>query len=234
MPENPKKRGRPQVAHSEAQDAIEAALNQIGAEPNEAGWTQLAPLVGLSPRSLVNVYGGSSNLGSAAYAMLRAIAAGSSHQPMPNQTVASSPRVGEQPGALGGSGRALRWVPVVSWAHMGQAVCYEELPMTWQERIPTDCPDERAFAVTLVGDCMEPRYYAGELAIAMPSMDLRPGCLVLAKLANDGVIFRRYHEVDADTVRLTAYNPVFPEMVLPREAFHWIYPVYGTFKRDWR
>ena len=233
MPEMTKKVSRVVIPHAEVQDAVEAALNQLGAEPNEAGWAKLAPLIGVTPKSLYNAYLGHSNLGRPAYLTLRAIAAGSPHGP-DRGLLSGAVRVREDDQIPAGTHeKSMRWVPMVSWAHMGDSTAYEEIPKAWQERIPTDCPDPDAFAVTLVGDCMEPRYFAGEIAIVMPGVDVRPGCLVLAKLRDDGVIFRRYHEANK-TVRLMAYNSLYPEMMLPADAFHWIYPVYGTIKRDWR
>src|SRR5277367_6163304 len=41
----------------------------------------------------------------------------------------------------------LRNLPVLSWAQAGQATDFERIPYDWEEVVPSDVTDERAFAV---------------------------------------------------------------------------------------
>jgi SOS-response transcriptional repressor LexA len=128
----------------------------------------------------------------------------------------------------------LRWVPVISWAHAGQAQAYEELPTQWQnESVPTTCRDEKAFGLIIEGDSMEPRCMPGDRVVIMPSEPPRNGCLVVAKLKNDGVLLRRFMRLPDGRIRLIAYNEIYPAMDYESSEFHWIYPVSETVRKEW-
>lgn len=128
----------------------------------------------------------------------------------------------------------LRWVPVVSWAHAGEAASYEELPPHWRDdSAPTECRDPKAFALVVDGDSMEPRCLNGDIVVVMPSEEPRSGCLVVAKLRDDGVVLRRYSHLSGGRIRLTAYNSLYPATDHDRAEFHWIYPVESTVRKEW-
>jgi phage repressor protein C with HTH and peptisase S24 domain len=128
----------------------------------------------------------------------------------------------------------MRWVPVISWAHAGQAQAYEELPTQWQnESVPTTCRDEKAFGLIIEGDSMEPRCMPGDRVVIMPSEPPRNGCLVVAKLKNDGVLLRRFMRLPDGRIRLIAYNEIYPAMDYESSEFHWIYPVSETVRKEW-
>jgi len=125
------------------------------------------------------------------------------------------------------------WVPLVSWAHAGKAATYEELPAHWQDSIPTICQSPNAFALQIEGDSMEPRCEQGDVVIVMPGEEARNGCLAVAKLVDDGVVLRRYTKLANGQVRLIAYNTMYPTLDYESAAFHWIYPVHSTVRREW-
>jgi SOS-response transcriptional repressor LexA len=127
----------------------------------------------------------------------------------------------------------LTWLPVISWAHAGEATDFEELPSHMQERIPVTCRSPNAFALRIEGDSMEPRCVNGDLVVVMPGEEPRNGCLVVARLSNDGVVLRRFTKLPAGRVRLTAYNPVYPAIDYEADEFRWIYPVHSTIRREW-
>lgn len=131
--------------------------------------------------------------------------------------------------------KPIRRVPILSWAQAGELRAYEELPSSWHEMTFTDCQDENCFAVEIEGDSMEPKFSAGELAIVMPNVSPRNGCLVVCRLRNDGVYFKLFHHgIDGKTVRLTSYNPAYPVMQLGLEEFQWVYPVHSITRNVWR
>ena len=129
----------------------------------------------------------------------------------------------------------IRQVPIVSWAQAGDLVAYTDLDAAWHEFTATTCRDENCFAVTVSGDSMEPKYSAGDIAIVMPNVEPRNGCLVVCKLKNEGVFFKLFHQSsDNKKFRLSSYNPVYPVMECRRDDFVWIYPVYQVTKNVWK
>ena len=121
-------------------------------------------------------------------------------------------------------------MPVVSWAHAGEAEEYEELPKDWQREAATNCRDPSAFGLEIIGDSMMPRYSQGDVAIVMPNSEPRGGGLAVAKLRDNGVCFKVFNEPDGDVFRLSSYNPVYLPIERPRDGFHWIWPVYEVIK----
>ena len=122
-----------------------------------------------------------------------------------------------------------RFVPLVSWAQAGRSVEYDELPTSWQKKVPTDLNDPRAFAVTVAGDSMEPRYQAGDVAFLEPSRPLRQQDLVIARLRDGDVVFKIYHRT-GDSVRFASYNPAYLPFEVPVADIVWAYPVHSVLK----
>lgn len=149
------------------------------------------------------------------------------HEEGPPQTPAPG---AEQPAKI-----EIRQVPIVSWAQAGDLVAYSDLDAAWHEFTATTCRDEDCFAVTIAGDSMEPKYSAGDIAILMPNVEPRNGCLVVCKLRNEGVFFKLFHQsTDSSHFRLSSYNTVYPVMDCKKDDFVWIYPVYQITKNVWR
>ena len=131
--------------------------------------------------------------------------------------------------------REIRQVPIVAWAKAGDLVAYTDLEPPWDEFTATTCRDEDCFAVTIEGDSMEPKYSSGDIAILMPNVEPRNGCLVVCKLKNEGVFFKLFHQsAEGRLYRLSSYNPVYPAMECKKEDFVWVYPVYQVTKNVWR
>jgi SOS-response transcriptional repressor LexA len=129
----------------------------------------------------------------------------------------------------------VRQVPIVAWAHAGELVAYTDLDSSWHEYTATTCRDENCFAVIIEGDSMEPKYSAGDIAILMPNVEPRNGCLVVCKLKNEGVFFKLFHQAsDGKLFRLSSYNSVYPVMECKKDDFVWIYPVAQVTKNVWR
>jgi len=126
-----------------------------------------------------------------------------------------------------------RLIPVLGWAHAGEAATYEELPESWQDQVPTECRDVKAFAVRLEGESMEPKFSEGDLLILQPSKQPYNGCLAVCRFQNDGIVFRRL-ELLPGKVRLMALNPLYPPSEHSPEDFSWIYPVWGRWTQIWK
>jgi phage repressor protein C with HTH and peptisase S24 domain len=124
------------------------------------------------------------------------------------------------------SAYGLRNLPILSWAQAGQAIDFEEIPRDWDEVVPSDVSDERAFGVRLRGDSMEPKFSDGDIAILLPGTPAINGEIVVANLKNQGVLCKIMHvQLDKSLVQLSSYNPAYPPTEYHREEFHWIFPV---------
>jgi phage repressor protein C with HTH and peptisase S24 domain len=126
----------------------------------------------------------------------------------------------------------IRWIPVVSWAQAGAGTAFEELPVDWQRRIPSDCPDELSLAVTIQGDSMEPKYVPGDTVVVMPSHRPRNGSLVVAKLKDEGVVFKVFSS-ESGRIQLNSYNTVYPPLNLADSDLQWVYPAYQVIRHLW-
>jgi SOS-response transcriptional repressor LexA len=130
-----------------------------------------------------------------------------------------------------GSAYNLRNLPVLSWAQAGQAADYGEIPADWDEMVPSDVSDERAFGVRLRGDSMEPRFSDGDIAILLPSIPATNGDIVVANLKEEGVLCKIMHvQLDKNVITLSSYNPAYPPMERHRDQFNWMYPVSSIVK----
>jgi phage repressor protein C with HTH and peptisase S24 domain len=126
----------------------------------------------------------------------------------------------------------LRNLPVLSWAQAGLATDFSEIPTDWDEVVPSDVTDERAFGVRLRGDSMEPRFSDGDIAILLPSIAPTNGETVVANVKEEGVLCKIMHvQLDKNLIKLSSYNPAFPPMERHRDQFHWIFPVASIIKQ---
>jgi SOS-response transcriptional repressor LexA len=126
----------------------------------------------------------------------------------------------------------LRNLPILSWAQAGEAVDFEEIPRNWDEVVPSDVADERAFAVRLRGDSMEPKFSDNDIAILLPGTEPINGEIVVANIKNHGVLCKIMHvQLDKSLVKLSSYNPAYPPTEYHRAEFHWIFPVAVIIKQ---
>jgi SOS-response transcriptional repressor LexA len=139
----------------------------------------------------------------------------------------------------GASNRGIRGIPVRSWAQAGvsSALDSEELPFDWEKQVATDCPDEQAFAVEIQGDSMEPKFFPGDIAVLMPGRQPRNGSLVVARLENEGIVFKVFTAREHASGRIctfTSYNQVFQPIEVPESSVIWNFPVYQMIRQVWR
>ncbi len=126
----------------------------------------------------------------------------------------------------------LRQIPVLSWAHAGEAGTYEQIAEHEQEQIFYDGNDPRAFVVIIEGESMLPKFVPGDRAIIAPSREPVSGNYVVIKLANDGILIRLFHRVDSKTIRLISLNPDrYPDTILKNYQYRWCWPVQYSISR---
>ena len=126
----------------------------------------------------------------------------------------------------------LRNLPVLSWAQAGEVTNFSEIPRDWDEVVPSDASDERAFGVRLRGDSMEPKFSDGDIAILLPGVAATNGEIVVANLKDEGVLCKIMHvQLDRNLIQLSSYNPAYPSLERHRDHFHWIFPVMSVIKQ---
>ena len=143
--------------------------------------------------------------------------------------VEETPNVTEFPGYR--YQNRVRSLPVLSWAQAGQAVDFQQMPDEWEGSVASEVTDDKAFAVRLRGDSMEPRFEDGDIAILLPSIASTNGEIVVANLKNEGILCKIMHvQLDKNLITLSSYNPAYPPMQYRREDFHWMFPVAQVVK----
>lgn len=120
---------------------------------------------------------------------------------------------------------AVRSIPVISWAHAGAAANYDEMPKHFQGVISTMSRDRRAFALTIEGDSMEPKFLSGDRVVLEPSGGPINGKPVVAKFVNDSVQLRIFFRLPSGKIRLSPINQVYPAIEHSPSEFAWIFPV---------
>ena len=87
-----------------------------------------------------------------------------------------------------------------------------------------------AYAVRVVGESMEPRYFPGEIVYCHPNMPLRKGDFVVAQISENGNegslqgFVKRLVSIDDTKLVLAQYNPP-KEMKFPRNRVHSVHKV---------
>jgi len=128
---------------------------------------------------------------------------------------------------------ALRYIPVLSWAEAGRIiVAFDEMPENYLDKMPTDVHDPLAMGIEIRGNSMEPIIFEGDRVICLPSQEPRNGDIVVAKLANDGIVLKLYHETDnGKTIHLASFNPLYPPKTYQRSELERIVPVDSVLKK---
>lgn len=122
-------------------------------------------------------------------------------------------------------GIPVRSIPVISWAHAGAAENYEEMPKHFHGSISTMSRDRRAFALTIEGDSMEPKFLSGDRVVLEPSGSPINGKPVVAKFVDDAVQLRIFFRMPSGKIRLSPLNQVYPTIEHNPSEFAWIFPV---------
>lgn len=149
---------------------------------------------------------------------------GSDHPPSRDGLIGT---FGAQPDLQLPPGMKAKYVPLLSMAQCGTMMAYDDGAYTHDGFLAINPHDGKAFAVTLAGDSMTPRFEPGDVALVYPSKAPRNGDVVIAKLNEDhgGDVMLKLYQAARDDVTLSSYNPAYPPMSFPRSAFAWIYPI---------
>lgn len=124
-------------------------------------------------------------------------------------------------------------IPIVSWAHAGEAADYADLCNQIDESITTFCPDANAFGLIIEGDSMEPLFYEGDRVLFLPNTEALNGDYVVARFAEDyGVVFKKFKRIGADgnTILLESLNPAYSPIQKHASQILFCYPAFSQFR----
>jgi len=125
----------------------------------------------------------------------------------------------------------VRKIPLIGWAQAGEIMDFEDV-VDWDNLITTQIDDPRAMAIRIRGNSMEPKFSDGIIAVVSTSERPRHEQLVVARLKDEGVVFKRLHVIDPKKglFRLISINPDYPPIERSEKQFLWIYPVKQTIQ----
>lgn len=126
----------------------------------------------------------------------------------------------------------VRRVPLIGWAQAGQAVDFDAV-VDWEHVVTVEIDDPKAIAIRIRGDSMAPRFLDGDIAILAVSDTPRNEDLVIARLLNEGVVFKKLQIVDASLglYRLISFNDKYASMDRTADQFAFIYPVDSVIQK---
>jgi phage repressor protein C with HTH and peptisase S24 domain len=126
----------------------------------------------------------------------------------------------------------VRRVPLIGWAQAGQAIDFDAV-VDWEHVVTVEIDDPKAVAIRIRGDSMAPRYMEGDIAILAVSELPRSEDLVIARLHNEGVVFKKLQIVDAErgAYRLISFNDKYASMDRTADQFAFIYPVDSVIQK---
>jgi SOS-response transcriptional repressor LexA len=119
-------------------------------------------------------------------------------------------------------------IPLLTWAQAGTTQAWKAV--SEHEGISGfNVRDPKAVAVQIRGDGMAPQFPQGTIAIVYPSWKAKSGDLVIARLNDGTVLFKRLH-VDGDSNTFISLNPIYPPMTVDKAKVEMVLPVGGTFQ----
>jgi len=127
-------------------------------------------------------------------------------------------------------GVTARTIPLLSWAQAGTTEAWEDV-YEHEGFIGFNVRDPKAVAVQIRGDSMAPQFPQGTIAIVYPTWEAKSGDLVIARLNDGTVMFKRLH-VDGENFTFLSLNPIYPPLTVERSKIEKVLPVGGTFQNQ--
>ena len=118
-------------------------------------------------------------------------------------------------------------VPLIGMTQAGSGRLFTDEGMPtggpgWEEIDFPDLGEERAFALEVQGDSMEPLYRDGDVLIVSPSAGVRKGDRVVVRLSVGEVLAKELKRKTARTIELASLNPDHPDRVVNVGEIAWI------------
>ena len=119
-------------------------------------------------------------------------------------------------------------IPLLSWVQAGTKEAWDRL-YEHNDFTGFNLHDPKAVALQIRGDSMEPQFQQGTIAIVYPTRQAKSGDLVIARLNDGTVLFKRLH-VDGARYTFISLNPIYPPLTLENSTVERVLAVACTFK----
>jgi phage repressor protein C with HTH and peptisase S24 domain len=127
---------------------------------------------------------------------------------------------------IGDGPREAQSVPLLALARAGDGVHFDDhgLPAGkgWDEVALPASDDDRAFALEVSGDALEPAYRDGDVIVVSPSTPIRRGDRVVVKKREGEVMVSELKRRTTKTLELQALNPPRTDHTLAVSSVAWI------------
>ena len=128
------------------------------------------------------------------------------------------------------SGVGLRRIPLINKVSAGYPSDFTDLDypagVADEYVVVPDLTDQNAFAITICGDSMSPRFNEGDILIVSPERRVKSGDVCFVRIDSHGEVTSTLKQVffdDEQTVRLVSLNERYPPNVYRREELSGIY-----------
>lgn len=187
-------------------------------------WQELGDALELSRTMLHYLRKGESEISPKAERRLRDLEASA----LAKQPPVSVPPGSKAPSNWGGAfWGTTNLVPIISWASAGSANAYEDQGHD-VPTIPSGCKDPNCYALEIEGNSMEPFYESGDIVVVMPNFQAQHGQLVIARLDDDSVYFKKLViGRDPQRIRLVSFNLKYEPMDVHRRDVRFLHPVHS-------
>ena len=138
--------------------------------------------------------------------------------------------MGAQANITTGPGVTARVIPLLSWAQAGTTQSWDDV-FEHEGFIGFNVRDPKAVAVQIRGDSMAPQFPQGTIAIVYPGWEAKSGDLVIARLNDGTVMFKRLH-VDGENYTFISLNSIYPPLTVEKSKIEKLLPVGGTFQNQ--
>ena len=118
-------------------------------------------------------------------------------------------------------------IPLIGMTQAGSGRLFTDEGMPtggsgWEEVEFPDLGEERAFALEVQGDSMNPLYRDGDVLIVSPSASVRKGDRVVVRLQAGEVLAKELRRRTARTVELTSLNPDHQDRIVNVGEIAWM------------
>ncbi|HUV38939.1 MAG TPA: S24 family peptidase [Planctomycetota bacterium] len=136
----------------------------------------------------------------------------------------------EASGRAGVAAGPFRRIPLINKVSAGYPSDFTDLDypagVADEYVVVPDLTDPSAFAITVCGDSMTPRFGEGDILIISPDAAVAGGDFCFVRIDAHGEVTSTFKQVffdEPDTVRLVSLNPRYAAQVYPREGLSGIY-----------
>jgi len=140
------------------------------------------------------------------------------------RTDRAEPNIATEPGLTA------QVIPQLSWAQAGTSAAWDDV-FEHEGFTAFNLKDKKAVALQIRGDSMEPQFPHGTIAIVYPTWEAKSGDLVIARLVDGTVMFKRLH-VDGERYTFISLNPIYPPLTVEKSKIEKLLPVGGTYRNQ--